>query len=153
MSNYERDCLVCPLNGKRLRNLAITFSLVSSAAVVMHVMIFVVTSVANGCICGTRGCVPTPLALFGQGLWCGAFGFVAATLGIFASNSEMKCLKSILGFVSVFNTFFHSCGALVDGYGAFSLFRCISCRTFEDEVTAFIFTFLCIGKLTLIYRK
>ena len=145
MSGYETDCILCPMNSRRLRKLAIVYSILSTISVVLHVMLFVITSIANGCICGTPGCQPTPLALFGQGLWCGAFGFMAGTIAIFAANSARNGTKSALGFLAVFNTFFHSCGALVDGYGAFSLARCVSCNTFQHEVTIFIFSFLVLG--------
>ena len=153
MTFYETDCMMCPMNTGRLRKLAILFSTLSTMAVVIHVMVFVVTSVANGCICGTVGCTPTPLALFGQGLWCGAFGFIAGTLCCIASNTNTRWLKSCIGFLSVFNTFFHSCGALVDGYGAFALFRCHTCNTFNDQVTTFIFGFLSLGKLAVVLRE
>ena len=148
--NYERDCMLCPMSERRLKNLAVVFSLMSTSVVLVHVMIFTVTSVANGCICGFAGCPPTPLALFGQGLWCGAFGFIAATMAIFASHSRRKLFKAIFGLVVVFNTFFHSCGALIDGYGAFSLYQCVTCRTFQDGVTTFIFVFLVAEGLLLV---
>ena len=99
--HYERDCILCPMNERRLKHLAVVFSLMSTAVVLVHVMIFTVTSVANGCICGFAGCPATPLALFGQGLWCGAFGFIAATLAIFASHSTRKSFKCL--FTQVLN--------------------------------------------------
>ena len=148
--HYERDCILCPMNERRLKHLAVVFSLMSTAVVLVHVMIFTVTSVANGCICGFAGCPATPLALFGQGLWCGAFGFIAATLAIFASHSTRKSFKCLFGIVVVFNTFFHSCGALIDGYGALSLYQCVTCRTFQDGVTTFIFVFLVAEGLMLV---
>ena len=148
--NYERDCILCPLSERRLKYLAVIFSLMSTSVVLVHVMIFTVTSVANGCICGFAGCPATPLALFGQGLWCGAFGFIAATLAIFASHSRRKSFKCAFGLVVVFNTFFHSCGALIDGYGALSLYQCVTCRTFQDAVTTSIFVFLVAEGLLLV---
>ena len=94
-------------------------------------------------------CPRTPLALFGQGLWCGAFGFIGGALCIIGANRGYKhenCIKTTICFVSIFNTFFASCGAIIDSYGCFSLIRCPECALFKNHVTTLLFTLLTLGK-------
>ena len=105
--------------------------------------------IATGCISGLPSCPKTPLALFGQGLWCGAFGYIAAALCIFGANrgnlKYQNAIKNAIGFVSIFDTLMASSGAIIDGYGCFSLIRCPTCALFENHVTTLMFTLLAIG--------
>ena len=76
--------------------------------------------------------------------------FMLAALSIAGVNDENrqgKIAKTTLAFVSIFSTFFASCGVLVDGYGCFSLIRCHDCQIFKNHIPTILFALLLLGEL------